>query len=167
VFIPIRDDQPTIRTPHLTIALIFVNTAVFLYSKTQGLEGFERFLYMFGYTPGYLLDSEVRASAPFWYLLTPLYSMFLHGGWMHLIGNMLFLWIYGNNIEDYFGPVRFLLFYVMSVWRRCCCTRLLTPVRPSPWWGHPGRLPGLWGRTWCCTRGPIFFSDRVHLHHVS
>ncbi|MBD3403390.1 rhomboid family intramembrane serine protease [candidate division GN15 bacterium] len=111
---PIRDDQPTIRTPYVTVALIIINTLIFLYSQVQGLQGFRVFIAEFGFTPALYLDAPPNVQLPGWYLLTPITSMFLHGGWMHLIGNMLFLWIYGNNIEDYFGPVKFSLFYLFA-----------------------------------------------------
>ena len=111
---PIRDDQPTTRTPNVTIGLIAINSAVFIISQWLGAEGFREFLYNFGFTPMYYLDAPQNLILPSWYTLTPLTSMFLHGGWMHLIGNMVFLWIYGNNVEDYFGPVKFLIFYILS-----------------------------------------------------
>jgi membrane associated rhomboid family serine protease len=116
VFIPIKDDQPTIRTPHFTIGLIFVNTAIFLFSQTLGVRGYMGFISNFGFIPVLFLDGGALYQAPPWLYATPVTSMFLHGGWMHLIGNMLFLWIYGNNIEDYFGPVR-----LPALWERTWC----------------------------------------------
>jgi hypothetical protein len=114
MFFPIKDDQPTVRSPHVTIALILVNSAIFLFTKTLGFQGYQEALVYYGYIPDIFLNSGQYLDAPQWLWATPFTSMFLHGGWMHLIGNMLFLWIYGNNIEDYFGPVRFLLFYLVS-----------------------------------------------------
>jgi len=145
VFFPIKDDQPTLRTPHLTIALIFVNTAVFLYSKTLGEYGFSMFIAQFGYIPALVLDGGSHYVVPAWLYATPVFSMFLHGGWMHLIGNMLFLWIFGNNIEDYFGPVRFLVFYLVS---GLAAVLLYTGFNPSstvPMVGASGAIAGVMG----------------------
>lgn len=111
---PIRDDQPTFRKPYVTVGLIVVNTLIFLYSQTLPVRGFQSFLATYGFTPGIYFGGIHEMVIPGWYYLTPFTSMFMHGGWMHLIGNMLFLWIYGNNIEDYFGPVKFLIFYLVA-----------------------------------------------------
>jgi membrane associated rhomboid family serine protease len=111
----------------VTIALIVVNVLIFLYSQALG-RGFELFVFKYGFVPGLFFGATgLEAQSPYiaflmdqgWHLsgaswLTPFSSMFLHGGWLHLITNMLVLWIYGNNIEDYFGPVKFTIFYLVS-----------------------------------------------------
>ncbi len=145
MFIPIKDDQPTIRTPHFTIGLIFVNTAVFLYSQTLGFEGFQHFIVQFGFIPELFFDGGATYRAPSWLYATPLFSMFMHGGWMHLIGNMLFLWIYGNNIEDYFGPVKFLIFYVVSGLAAVAVYTLFNPGSVVPLVGASGAIAGVMG----------------------
>jgi membrane associated rhomboid family serine protease len=145
VLIPIKDDQPTRRTPHLTIGLIFINTAVFLYSQTLGMEGFNEFIYSLGYKPYFFLDLGANYRLPTWYLLTPLTSMFVHGGWMHLIGNMLFLWIFGNNIEDYFGPIKYLLFYIISGLAAVTMYTLFNPNSQVPLIGASGAIAGVMG----------------------
>jgi len=145
MFIPIKDDQPTIRFPHFTIGLIFINVAVFLYSQTLGQQGFERFMVLFGFTPELFFDFGANYNAPSWLLATPVTSMFLHGGWMHLIGNMLFLWIFGNNIEDYFGPVRFLLFYLVSGIAAVAVYTLFNPSSSVPLVGASGAIAGVMG----------------------
>lgn len=114
MFFPIRDDNPTTRKPILTVTLIVVNCLIFLYTKSLGEEGFQRFIFAFGFTPDFFFDIHGNYQVPTIIYWTPLFSMFLHGGWMHLIGNMLVLWVYGNNIEDYFGPAKFLLFYLLA-----------------------------------------------------
>lgn len=128
MLVPIRDDNPTIRKPYVTIGLIALNVLVFLYSRSLGAGGFNAFLAEFGFIPGLYFkastlspatDSAAYVVATGWnltgtYLLTPISSMFLHGGFFHLGGNMLFLWIFGNNIEDYLGPVKFLIFYLIA-----------------------------------------------------
>ena len=145
MFIPIKDDQPTARTAHLTIGLIFVNTAIFLYSQTLGGQGFSQFITQFGFTPLYYFDLGANYIVPGWYYLTPVTSMFLHGGWGHLIGNMLFLWIYGNNVEDYFGPVKFLFFYVISGLAAIALYTLFSPGSQVPLVGASGAIAGVMG----------------------
>ena len=115
MFIPIKDDVPTIRKPVVTIALIAINSVVFLFSILLGDRGFLEFTYKFAYIPVELVHAvEVTPELAFSTYLTPFTSMFMHGGWLHLIGNMLFLWIYGNNVEDYFGGIKFVFFYLLS-----------------------------------------------------
>jgi membrane associated rhomboid family serine protease len=104
---PIRDHNPSGRTPYVTIALIAVNIAVFFwYFTTMGEAQINALLNQWGLVPARLM-----AGQGFETLLT---HMFLHGGWMHLGGNMLFLWIFGDNLEDEMGHFWFLLFYLAS-----------------------------------------------------
>jgi len=146
LFIPIKDDTPTIRKPYLTIALIVVNSLIFLYAIVLGSRGFHLFTIRFGYIPfefvsGIELTPQLSAST----YLTPFTSMFMHGGWLHLIGNMLFLWIYGNNIEDYFGPVKFLLFYILSGLAAIALYTLFGPSSQVPLVGASGAIAGVMG----------------------
>lgn len=146
MFIPLRDDAPTDRKPYLTVSLIVVNSLIFLYSFSLGVRGFQLFTIQFGYIPvefvsGLELTPELAASV----YLTPFTSMFMHGGWLHLIGNMLFLWIYGNNIEDYFGPVKFLLFYIVSGLAAIALYTLFGPSSQVPLVGASGAIAGVMG----------------------
>lgn len=146
MFIPIRDDAPTVRKPYLTISLIVINSLIFFYSISLGARGFQLFTVQFGYIPvefvsGLELTPQLAASA----YLTPFTSMFMHGGWLHLIGNMLFLWIYGNNIEDYFGPVKFLLFYIVSGLAAIALYTLFGPSSQVPLVGASGAIAGVMG----------------------
>ena len=146
MFIPIRDDAPTVRKPYLTVSLIVVNSLIFFYSISLGARGFQLFTIQFGYIPvefvsGLELTPQLAASA----YLTPFASMFMHGGWLHLIGNMLFLWIYGNNIEDYFGPVKFLLFYIVSGLAAIALYTLFGPSSQVPLVGASGAIAGVMG----------------------
>src|SRR6266498_3586243 len=114
--IPLRDDNPTTIKPVVTVALIVVNAMVFLYQLSLAPGQEKLFVYEFGAIPAVIfgsrnLPAEVEAVPP---VLTIFTSMFLHGGFMHLIGNMLYLWIFGNNIEDAMGHARFIVFYVVS-----------------------------------------------------
>lgn len=142
---PIRDNEPTSRTPYVTIGLIVVNALIFLYSRIPGPEYFAAFIQTYGFTPAWYVAALKGANVPDWYLLTPLTSMFLHGGWMHIIGNMLFLWIFGNNIEDYFGPVKFLLFYIVAGFFAVALFALPNLASQTPLVGASGAISGVMG----------------------
>src|SRR5438128_1834857 len=119
--LPYKDENPTLATPVVTYALIAANVAVWLLVQGMGNEPMlEQSVCRLGLVPGHLLG-DIPAGAlvqlgpqiacrighnPAW--TTVLTSMFLHGGWIHLIGNMWFLWIFGNNVEDSTGRIRFL-----------------------------------------------------------
>ena len=146
MFIPIRDDAPTFRTPYITISLIVVNTLIFLFSVLQGPRVFQILTVQFGYIPFELVNTmELTPDFPASRYLTPFTSMFMHGGWMHLIGNMLFLWIYGNNVEDYFGPVKFLFFYVLSGLAAITLYTVFGPNSQIPLVGASGAIAGVMG----------------------
>ena len=146
MFIPIRDDAPTIRKPYVTVGLIVTNTIIFLLSVTQGMQGFQAITVQFGFIPYELTNSveltpQLAASS----YLTIFTSMFMHGGWLHLIGNMLFLWIYGNNIEDYFGPIKFIFFYLFSGLAAIALFTVFGPNAQIPLVGASGAIAGLMG----------------------
>lgn len=102
--LPIGDDNSTRRTiPVVTYLLIFVNVIVFLIELAAG----DEFIYRWSFTPSYFLTN------PGFEWITIFTSMFLHGGWMHLLGNMLYLLIFGDNVEDRMGHGRFLVFYLL------------------------------------------------------
>ena len=113
--IPLRDDNPTTTRPLITVGLIAANALVFLYQLSLGPRAGELFVYQYGAIPAAVVGTSslppaLTAIPPIFSLVT---SMFLHGGWMHLIGNMLYLWIFGNNVEDAMGHARFLGFYLL------------------------------------------------------
>ena len=112
--IPIRDDNPTGRAPFVTRTLIAVNVALFLYQLSLG-PGLRMFMYEWGMVPLRLSAALQVGNEP---VVVPaatlLTSTFLHGGWLHLIGNMWYLWIFGDNIEDRLGHARFLIFYLVA-----------------------------------------------------
>jgi len=113
--IPLRDDIPARRVPVVTWALIAVNVLVFLYQLTLPPGQLELLLWLRGFVPARYSHPEAAASAgipPDGYL-SLLTSIFLHGGWLHLIANMWSLWIFGDNVEDRMGRVKFLLFYLV------------------------------------------------------
>jgi membrane associated rhomboid family serine protease len=102
---PVGDDNSQRRTfPYVTTALVVLNVLVFLLELSQG----EKFITDWAFIPARFSD-EPGADA-----VTIFTAMFMHGGWMHLIGNMLFLWIFGDNVEDRIGHVKFLIFYLLA-----------------------------------------------------
>jgi membrane associated rhomboid family serine protease len=107
--IPISDEMPSRRVPAVTYALIVTNVIVFLYQALLSPD-VEQFVMTWGAVPAYITDP---ASYPMSFV-TLFTSMFLHGGWMHLIGNMLYLWIFGDNVEDALGHGKYLVFYLAA-----------------------------------------------------
>jgi len=111
--LPLRDNLPTRRFPVVTVALIAANIVVFaLYQGAGEGEGFVTSVNDFAFRP-----CEVEESCPTageGWLVTLFTSMFLHAGWLHLLGNMLYLWVFGNNVEDTLGRPRFIAFYVLG-----------------------------------------------------
>ena len=112
--IPLRDVNPRSTTPVVNVLVILACAATFLYQVSLGPRAGQAFVYAFGMIPArvpMLFTSQtVTLSQTFFPLLT---SIFLHGGWLHLIGNMWFLWVFGDNIEDRLGHFRYLIFYVV------------------------------------------------------
>jgi len=110
--IPLKDDQPTHSFPFVTIGLIILNIAVFFYQVSLG-PATDAFVMTYGAIPFNLMNTiESRVSVPN-VAMSVVTSMFLHGGIFHLGGNMLYLWIFGNNIEDVMGGKRFIIFYLV------------------------------------------------------
>ena len=146
MFIAIKDDVPTVKKPVVTIALIVINSVVFLFSILLGSKGFLEFTYKFAYIPVELVHSvELTPELAFSTYLTPFTSMFMHGGWLHLIGNMLFLWIYGNNVEDYFGGIKFVFFYLLSGLAAIALYTLFGASSEVPLVGASGAIAGAMG----------------------
>src|SRR5687768_7844057 len=111
--LPLRDENKSGSFPFVTLLLILACTSVFLYEVSLGRDGLRQLFDAFALTPG-RVTYDLRSGGNWGELIAPfLTSMFLHGGWLHLLGNMWFLWIFGDNVEDAMGPVRFLLFYVL------------------------------------------------------
>ncbi len=106
--IPLRDINPTRRVPVATIALIAINVVVFLFQSSLADQAMERFIFQFGMTPA-AVTGDFNT---FGYTLVT--AMFLHGDVLHIGSNMLYLWIFGNNVEDRLGIVRFVLFYFIT-----------------------------------------------------
>jgi len=112
--LPLRDDVPSRTFPYVTVGLIVVNAVVFLFEVSLGRGALASFVGTYGLVPGYVTAYFSGAEVPARRVFLPLFtSMFLHGGWLHLIGNMWYLWIFGDNVEDRLGRVRFLMFYLL------------------------------------------------------
>ena len=144
---PLRDENPTVRPPVLTVGFIIACTVVFLLEVSAGPAGMQRIIVGYGLIPGQLLGTD-DAMAPYTRLpafVTVFTSMFLHGGWMHLIGNMLFRWIFGNNIEDELGHGRFLVFYLLSGVGAALAQVVATPDPNVPMVGASGAISGILG----------------------
>jgi membrane associated rhomboid family serine protease len=103
---PLRDDNPTKKMPVVTLALIAINTGIFIGLLLAGDAAYEATIYKYGATPNRILAGQD--------LHTLVTSIFLHGGILHIFGNMLYLWIFGDNVEDALGRKKFILFYLGS-----------------------------------------------------
>jgi len=144
---PLHDDNPTRITPYVTIALIVACALVFLWQISLDGYGQQHAVFALGAIPAVLFD---KAHLPAELVLVPAWataftSMFMHGGWMHLIGNMLYLWIFGNNVEDSMGHVRFTFFYLV-----CGLLALVAHAAPNatsqvPLIGASGAVSGVLG----------------------
>ena len=148
---PIRDDNPTLATPVVTVLLIGLNVAAWILVQGMGTEpglssrcaNLASFRVSFwdgspAGTPGSAEPGSVCVlGAAHWY--TPLTSMFLHGGWLHLIGNMWFLWLFGNNVEDSMGRGRYVVFYLLCGLAAAAAQALIGPVSACRWWARRAR----------------------------
>ena len=142
--IPIGDENPTRRIPIVNYVLLAVNIALFAYELSLGERQLDRFIEIWGVRSTEvmgLLGGDVGLLRPV--LLKSLVSMFLHGGWLHIGGNMLFLWVFGDNIEDNFGGLRYLLFYLLSGFGAVVAQALITPDSPVPSIGASGAISGV------------------------
>lgn len=128
-FFPLSDTAPRKGFPILTIGLIIINVAIFVWS----LSNFEYVIFTYGFTPAYFS------------ILTLFTSMFLHGGIDHIFGNMWYLWIFGDNIEGKFGKVKFLLLYFASGLFATFLQYITDPSSPIPSIGASGAISGILG----------------------
>ncbi|MBI3359042.1 MAG: rhomboid family intramembrane serine protease [Nitrospirae bacterium] len=142
--IPLKDDQPTHSFPFVTVGLIVANIAAFLYQVSLGPAG-EAFLFMYGAIPFNLMNTiESRVNVPM-VAMSVITSMFLHGGIFHLGGNMLYLWIFGNNIEDVMGKGRFIFFYLLCGVIAVYSHAWFEPQSHFPMIGASGAVSGVLG----------------------
>jgi membrane associated rhomboid family serine protease len=131
--IPLRDTQPSHSTPFVTVGIIVVNVLLFLYQVSLDPYSLNWFISHYSVIPDRLQYVD---------LVT---SMFLHGGWMHLIGNMWFLWIYGDNVEDILGHGKFILFYLLCGIAAAYLHVITAPYSRVPTLGASGAIAGVMG----------------------
>jgi membrane associated rhomboid family serine protease len=141
--IPLRDTIPSRSAPIVTVALIGVNVLVFLHEAALG-PYLPRFVYAYGLVPARFVDWPGNPLDPARFV--PLFtSMFWHGGWLHLFGNMLYLWIFGDNVEDRLGHARYLVFYVGCGLGAALTQVALSPASTVPTVGASGAIAGVLG----------------------
>jgi membrane associated rhomboid family serine protease len=158
--IPIGDDNPTFRTPYVTYAILAGMAGAWVFGQGAGFDvvRLASTACDYGLVPGELtgqapLGQEVPLGPGLSCvvddqainILTPITSMFLHGGWAHLLGNALFFWVFGNNVEDSMGHVRFVLFYLICGLAAAATHVLLDPASPVPTVGASGAISGIMG----------------------
>ena len=146
--IPLYDDNPTERFPFVTISFIFMCIAVFLYQNNLPESLGSLFVMHYAAIPaailgGGSLPDEISTAMPSG--LTLVTSMFLHGSWMHLLGNMLYLWIFGNNIEDVMGHAKYVVFYVLCGVLAALSHALTDPASQVPMVGASGAISAVLG----------------------
>ena len=167
---PIRDDNPHFLTPYATYGLIAANVLAWVLLQGFGSEpALSSSVCRLGLIPADLLQLApagksipispeaacVLAGTPSWH--TVLTSMFMHGGWMHLIGNMWFLWIFGNNVEDAMGHLRFVVFYLLCGIAAAALQTAFDPESMIPMVGASGAIGGVMGAY-------VLMYPRVHVH---
>ena len=139
--LPLRDFIPTRRFPVLTVSIIVVNIIAFGYELLAEAGGtLDQTFYTMGVVPFEVTHNFGPAVA-----LSFLTSLFLHGGFMHIAGNMLYLWIFGNNVEDSMGRGRFLVFYLIAGITASAAQVLASPSSPVPTIGASGAIAGVLG----------------------
>ena len=146
--IPIHDDNPAERSPIVTVAFIVACTVVFLYQASLPHKPGEALVFQYGAIPALLfgegdLPASISIGIPAY--ATLITSMFLHGGWFHLIGNMLYLWIFGNNVEDVMGHGRFVVFYLLCGILAALSHAITDPTSTIPMVGASGAISGVLG----------------------
>lgn len=144
--IPLKDDNPTERIPIITFILISVNCLIHFYQMTLPMESAQLFVYQFGLIPKEITHfRDMTTDIPFPVWLSPFTSMFLHGDLMHLGGNMLYLWIFGNNVEDVLGHFKFIAFYFLSGLAAVALFIIFDPDGTVPLVGASGAIAGILG----------------------
>jgi len=143
--IPLRDENPSGQTPYVTYGLILVNLLVFLYEVSLGPE-LQAFALQWGLVPRLATAAMAGEGNFLWDLSVPVFSsMFLHGGWLHLIGNCWYLWIFGDNVEDRLGHLRYLVFYLGAGVASGALHVAATPTSVVPTVGASGAIAGVLG----------------------
>lgn len=161
--IPLKDVNPREKTPYFTYFLIVANVLAFLFEISQG-SGLEAFLKEFGVIPIKFIHNFLNTPFDFYSYIPLFTSLFLHGGLLHLLGNMLYLWIFGDNVEDKMGHFSYFLFYFLSGIGASLAHIITNYSSPIPTIGASGAISGVMGayfyffpRARVLTLVPIFF----------
>jgi membrane associated rhomboid family serine protease len=144
---PIRDDQPRYSTPYVNIFLIALNILVYLFQASLDPQSYELFARQFGVVPSHLAAFLAGSPRyPLGAIVIPFFtSMFLHAGWMHVLGNMWFLYIFGDNVEDHLGHFQYLIFYVLCGLLAMATQVAVYPNSNLPTVGASGAIAGVLG----------------------
>jgi membrane associated rhomboid family serine protease len=146
LFIPLKDDNPTLTFPVVTLGLILANGWVFYHQISLDVVESQKFVFQWGAIPYQIMTGQtLYGPSPVPVYFTPISSMFLHGGLLHIFGNMLYLWIFGNNIEDTLGHLRFLFFYLVCGLGAALTQVLSNPTSTVPMIGASGAVAGILG----------------------
>ncbi len=144
--IPLRDRNPARSFPLITILLIISNIVIFIYEVSLSETKLKEFIFIYGAIPQELsrrIDLPPKTPIPLPFTLIT--SMFLHGGILHILGNMLYLWIFGNNIEDTLRKIRFIIFYILCGISASFTHILMNPHSDVPMIGASGAISGILG----------------------
>lgn len=169
--IPLRDSNPSSTRPYVTVVLLAVNCLIFLYEITLSERGLYQLVTVAGMVPARVAAFPLHPGISATDALLPFFtSMFLHGGFMHLIGNMWFLWIFGDNVEDHLGHARYLLFYFICGLGAGVTHLVFNWGSPVPTIGASGAVAGVLGayfllypRHRVLTLIPFFFLIMIEL----
>ena len=147
---PIRDTQPSYSKPVVSVCLIVMNLLVFLYEFSLDSFSQNEFIFTYGLVPDHFRIANVMT------------SMFLHGGWMHVLSNMWFLWIFGDNVEDILGHGKYLAFYLLCGVAAALAQTVANPYSRVPMVGASGAIAGVMGAYLVCypaarVKSVIFF----------
>lgn len=161
--IPNSDEHPVRVWPFVTWALIMFCIATYLWQTQHIGDAWGDLMLRYGFTPSKLMSPQIDTEgAPA--VVSIFTAMFLHGSWQHLLGNMLFLWVFGNNLEEGMGHLRFLLLYVLSGIASALTMAFLDPLSPQPMLGASGAITGVIGACMLLyPRAPIVFAIPVLL----
>ncbi|MDD3315636.1 MAG: rhomboid family intramembrane serine protease [Syntrophaceticus sp.] len=162
--IPLRDNTYSHSFPFVNVIIIVLNVLIFLYQQSMPQDLLVLFFYNFGVTPAQVINQVIAGES---LLITgfPFIScIFLHGGWLHLLGNMLYLWIFGDNVEDRIGHLRYLLFYLLIGIISSIAHIISVPESQVPIIGASGAIAGIMGAYFLAfpkakilTLVPVFF----------
>jgi membrane associated rhomboid family serine protease len=156
--LPLNDPEvPRHRFPFVNYTIIILNFIVFIYMLTLGSTGSDIFIYQYGFIPVGLLQGvsinsaqlsdgstiSFASSIPAWCTLFT--SMFVHSGWLHILGNMLYLWVFGDNVEDRFGHIKYVLFYLFAGLAAAFLQTIIDPASDIPNVGASGAIAGVLG----------------------